>query len=128
MAERSASARHPATERRSPFSFRSFRCPVLSRRRHTPLLSRDLGLALDGLHCGPYCRARRGGRCGCDFSRGGDGVRWRGQLVVYVALAMSLPLATAQAALPASTRAVFVVPPELRPQVEFWKRVFATYS
>jgi membrane-bound lytic murein transglycosylase D len=30
-------------------------------------------------------------------------------------------------ALPAS-RAVFVVPPELRPQVEFWKRVFATYS
>lgn len=56
-------------------------------------------------------------------------MRWRRQLVVgAVALAVVLGARPGLAAVSGGTRAVFVVPPELRPQVEFWKDVFATWS
>lgn len=56
-------------------------------------------------------------------------MRWRRQLALCaVALGMSLSALPALGSLPAGKRAVFVVPPELRPQVEFWKDIFATYS
>jgi membrane-bound lytic murein transglycosylase D len=44
-------------------------------------------------------------------------------VVVVVTLLLSMP-ALARTGI----QTVFVVPPELRPQVEFWKRIFATYT
>lgn len=56
-------------------------------------------------------------------------MRWRRELVAgAVALAIGLNVLPAMGALPAGARAIFVVPPELRPQVEFWKNIFAAYS
>ena len=56
-------------------------------------------------------------------------MRWRGQLVMgAVVLAAVLQVTPAMGTRAARPRAIFVVPPELRAPVDFWKDVFATYS